>query len=153
MYKSTDAGKTFVNIGLKETQSIARVVVHPTNPNIVYVAAIGHLFGPNKERGLYKTIDGGKTWTNTKFIDEDTGFTDVGDGSDEARHAVRRVVPAAPDAARLQRRRSGQRPLEDDRRRQDVEADRRAAVSRTGSSGASASISAGLEAQRRLRPD
>ncbi|MEI6668699.1 MAG: hypothetical protein WCP29_11135, partial [Acidobacteriota bacterium] len=77
IYKSTDAGKTFVNVGLKETQSIARIVVHPTNPNIVYVAAIGHLFGPNKERGLYKTIDGGKTWVNTKFIDDDTGFTDV----------------------------------------------------------------------------
>lgn len=77
IYKSTDAGKTFTYVGLKETQSIARIVVHPTNPNIVYVAVIGHLFGPNKERGLYKTIDGGKTWTNTKFIDEDTGFTDV----------------------------------------------------------------------------
>ena len=97
MYKSTDAGKTFVNIGLKDTQSIARVVVHPTNPNIVYVAAIGHLFGPNKERGLYKTIDGGKTWTNTKFIDEDTGFTDVV------------MDPAKPDtlyAASYQRRRT-----------------------------------------------
>ncbi len=77
VYKSTDAGKTFTPVGLKETQSIARVLVHPTNPDIVYVAAIGHLFGPNKERGLYKTIDGGKTWTNTNFIDEDTGFTDV----------------------------------------------------------------------------
>jgi len=77
VYKSTDAGKTFVNVGLKESQSIARIVVHPTNPNIAYVAVIGHLFGPNKERGLYKTLDGGKTWTNTKFIDEDTGFTDV----------------------------------------------------------------------------
>ena len=97
MYKSTDAGKTFVNIGLKDTQSIARVVVHPTNPNIVYVAAIGHLFGPNKERGLYKTIDGGKTWTNTKFIDEDTGFTDVV------------MDPSKPDtlyAASYQRRRT-----------------------------------------------
>ena len=77
IYKSTDAGKTFTNVGLKDTQSIARIVIHPTKPDIVYVAAIGHLFGPNKERGLYKTIDGGKTWTNTKFIDEDTGFTDV----------------------------------------------------------------------------
>jgi len=77
VYKSTDAGKTFTYVGLRETQSIARIVVHPTNPNIAYVAAIGHLFGPNKERGLYKTIDGGKTWTNTNFIDEDTGFTDV----------------------------------------------------------------------------
>ncbi|HSL20497.1 MAG TPA: hypothetical protein VK886_03115 [Vicinamibacterales bacterium] len=77
MYKSTDAGKTFTNIGLTDTQSIARVVVHPRNPDIVYVAAVGHLFGPNEERGLFKTTDGGKTWTKSKFIDADTGFTDV----------------------------------------------------------------------------
>ncbi len=77
VYKSTDAGKTFTYVGLKETQSIGRIVVHPKDPNIAYVAAVGHLFGPNKERGLFKTTDGGKTWTNTKFIDEDTGFTDV----------------------------------------------------------------------------
>ena len=77
VYKSTDGGKEFLYVGLKETQSIGRVVVHPKDPNIVYVAAVGHLFGPNPERGLYKTTDGGKTWTNTKFIDNDTGFTDV----------------------------------------------------------------------------
>jgi photosystem II stability/assembly factor-like uncharacterized protein len=77
VYKSTDGGKEFVYVGLKETQSIGRVVVHPKDPNIVYVAAVGHLFGPNPERGLYKTTDGGTTWTNTKFIDNDTGFTDV----------------------------------------------------------------------------
>src|SRR3954470_5877015 len=77
VYKSTDAGKTFQYVGLKETQSIARIVVHPKDPNIAYVAALGHLFGPNPERGLFKTTDGGKTWTNTNFIDNDTGFTDV----------------------------------------------------------------------------
>jgi len=77
VYKSTDAGKTWKYMGLKETQSIARIVVHPKDPNVAYVAVIGHLFGPNKERGLYKTTDGGATWTNTKFIDENTGFTDV----------------------------------------------------------------------------
>ncbi len=77
MYKSTDAGKTFTHIGLADTQSIARVVVHPRNPDVVYVAAVGHLFGPNEERGLYKTTDGGRTWTKSKFIDADTGFTDV----------------------------------------------------------------------------
>ena len=77
VYKSTDAGKTFTYVGLKETQTIGRIVVHPKDPNTVYVAAVGHLFGPNAERGLYKTTDGGKTWTNTKFIDNDTGFIDV----------------------------------------------------------------------------
>ncbi|HEX6465129.1 MAG TPA: hypothetical protein VFZ98_11765 [Vicinamibacterales bacterium] len=77
VFKSTDAGKSWKYVGLKETQSIARIVVHPKDPNIAYVAALGHLFGPNKERGLFKTTDGGATWTNTKFIDEDTGFTDL----------------------------------------------------------------------------
>jgi len=77
VYKSTDGGKKFELVGLEKTQSIARMVVHPKDPNIVYVAAVGHLFGPNADRGVYKTTDGGKTWTNTKFIDEDTGFTDL----------------------------------------------------------------------------
>src|SRR5215471_7980087 len=77
IYKSTDGGKTFANVGLKETQTIARIVIDPKDANTVYVAALGRLFGPNKERGIYKTNDGGKTWTNVKFIDEDTGFTDI----------------------------------------------------------------------------
>ena len=77
VYKTADGGKKFEYAGLKETQSIGRIVVHPKDPNIVYVAAVGHLFGPNPERGLYKTTDGGKTWTNTKFIDNDTGFIDL----------------------------------------------------------------------------
>jgi photosystem II stability/assembly factor-like uncharacterized protein len=77
VYKSIDGGKTFELLGLEATQSIARIVVHPRDPNTVYVAALGHLFGPNADRGVYKTTDGGKTWTNTKFIDEDTGFTDL----------------------------------------------------------------------------
>jgi photosystem II stability/assembly factor-like uncharacterized protein len=77
VYKSTDAGKTFQYMGLKETQYIGRVVVHPTNPDIAYVAALGRLYGPNKERGVYKTTDGGKTWTNVKFLDEDTGVIDI----------------------------------------------------------------------------
>src|SRR5262249_43095731 len=77
IYKSTDGGKTFANVGLKETQTIARIVIDPKDANTVYVAALGRLFGPNKERGIYKTTDGGKTWTNVKFINEDTGFTDI----------------------------------------------------------------------------
>src|SRR6266705_4191033 len=83
IYKSIDAGKTFARMGLEDSQSIARIVIDPKDPNIVYVAVLGHLFGPNKERGVYKTTDGGKTWNNVKFVDEDTGFTDLAmDASD-----------------------------------------------------------------------
>jgi photosystem II stability/assembly factor-like uncharacterized protein len=77
IFKSLDGGRTWVHLGLADTLHIGRIVVHPTNPDIAYVAALGHLWGPNKERGLYKTTDGGRSWVNTKFIDEDTGFVDV----------------------------------------------------------------------------
>src|SRR5262252_5479180 len=73
IYKTTDGGKTFTNIGLKETQTIARIVIDPKSPDTVYVAALGHLFGPNPDRGGYKTTDGGKTWTKVNYIDPDTG--------------------------------------------------------------------------------
>src|SRR5690349_7297103 len=77
LYKSTDGGKTFAKVGLGETQTIARIVIDPRNPEVVYVASPGHLFGPNQERGIYKTTDGGKTWNKIKYIDENTGFTDI----------------------------------------------------------------------------
>src|SRR6478609_9756525 len=77
IYKTTDGGKTFTNVGLKETQTIARIVIDPKNPETVYVASPGHLFGPNPERGVYKTTDGGRTWNKVQFIDDDTGFTDI----------------------------------------------------------------------------
>jgi photosystem II stability/assembly factor-like uncharacterized protein len=77
IYKSADGGRTWSFLGLADTRSIGRVQVHPTDPNTVWVAALGHPWGPNRERGLYKTTDGGKTWRNTKFIDDRTGFVDV----------------------------------------------------------------------------
>lgn len=77
VYKSTDGGETWTHVGLADTQSIGRIVIHPMNPDVVYVAALGHLWGPNKERGLYKTIDGGRSWKQVLFIDEDTGAADV----------------------------------------------------------------------------
>ena len=77
IWKSTDGGATWTHLGLEDTQAIGRIAVDPTNPDIVYVAAAGHLFGGNTERGLYKTTDGGKTWKKSKYIDPDTGFTDV----------------------------------------------------------------------------
>ena len=77
IYKSTDGGMHWTLMGLVGTQQIARIVVNPTNPDIVYVAALGHAWEPNKERGLYKTTDGGKTWKLIKFISDRAGFIDV----------------------------------------------------------------------------
>lgn len=77
IYKSTDGGRTWTLMGLEATQQIARIVVHPTNPDIVYVAALGHAWGPNPERGLYKTTDGGHTWQLVKFVSDRAGFIDV----------------------------------------------------------------------------
>ena len=73
VYKSTDGGKTWKDMGLKDTQCIGRIIIDPQNPDIVYVAAVGHLWGPNKERGVYKTSDGGKTWQASLTPNENTG--------------------------------------------------------------------------------
>ncbi|HLK60816.1 MAG TPA: hypothetical protein VKU00_29905 [Chthonomonadaceae bacterium] len=77
VYRSTDAGKTWQHVGLEKTMHIGRIVVHPQNPEVAWVAACGDLWASSKDRGLYKTTDGGKTWTNTLFVNEDTGFTDI----------------------------------------------------------------------------
>jgi len=77
VYKSTDGGNSWKHMGLVETQSIARVRIDHTNPNIVYIAAIGHLWGPNEERGVFKTTDGGKTWNKVLYVNENTGCIDL----------------------------------------------------------------------------
>jgi photosystem II stability/assembly factor-like uncharacterized protein len=77
VYKSTDAGKTWAHAGLAPTMAIARVRVHPANPDIVYVAALGHPYAPSPDRGVFKTIDGGQTWTRVLFRDEKTGAVDL----------------------------------------------------------------------------
>ncbi|MCK5652243.1 MAG: hypothetical protein KAJ42_12740, partial [Gemmatimonadetes bacterium] len=77
IYKSTDGGLTWELKGLVETQTIARIVVHPANPDIVYVAALGHIWGANPERGLYRTQDGGDSWELVKFISDKAGFVDL----------------------------------------------------------------------------
>ncbi|WP_286747290.1 glycosyl hydrolase [Roseivirga sp. UBA1976] len=77
VYKSTDSGKTWKHMGLEATQHIARIVVHPSNPDIVWVAAQGALHGPNKERGIYKSVDGGKTWKQVLFVNESTGCSEL----------------------------------------------------------------------------
>jgi photosystem II stability/assembly factor-like uncharacterized protein len=77
VYKSLDGGKTWKNVGLRDSRAIGRVIVNPRNPDIVLVAALGHPFGPNSERGVYRTTDGGKTWERVLYKDENTGAIDV----------------------------------------------------------------------------
>jgi photosystem II stability/assembly factor-like uncharacterized protein len=77
VYKTTDGGKTWTNMGLKETRHISRIIINPGDPNIVYVAAMGHLWGPNADRGVFKTTDGGKTWKKVLYVDENTGCADL----------------------------------------------------------------------------
>lgn len=97
VYKSADGGRTWQHTGLRETHHIGRILIHPRNPEVVYVAAVGRLWGPNKERGVFKTVDGGRTWTHILFLNEDTGVVDLA------------MDPQSPDtlfAAAYQRRRS-----------------------------------------------
>lgn len=97
VYKSTDGGRTWKHMGLKDTHHIGRIAIHPRDPNIVYVAALGRLWGPNEERGLFKTTDGGKTWNKVLYVNADTGVTDLV------------MDPESPDtlyAAAYQRRRT-----------------------------------------------
>ena len=77
VYKSTDGGKNWQHMGLKETERISAIQIHPQNPDIVYVGALGHAFGPNEERGVYMTTDGGKSWTRTLYIDREHGVSDL----------------------------------------------------------------------------
>ncbi len=96
VYKSMDGGETWENVGLKDSHHIGRIVLHPTDSLVAYVAAMGHLWGANEERGLYKTSDGGQSWERLIYVDEDTGVVDVA------------MDPSDPDilyAATYQRRR------------------------------------------------
>ena len=77
VYKSTDAGKTWTHLGLEDTQQISRIRIHPTNPDIVFVAAQGAINGSTKERGVYKSTDGGKTWKNVLYVNDMTGAVEL----------------------------------------------------------------------------
>ncbi|MGH9441937.1 MAG: WD40/YVTN/BNR-like repeat-containing protein [Thermoanaerobaculia bacterium] len=77
VYKSTDSGHTWKNMGLRDTYQISRVLIHPHDPDVVYVAALGHVWGPNSERGVFRSEDGGKTWKKVLYVDERTGASDL----------------------------------------------------------------------------
>ena len=97
VYKSTDGGAHWTHMGLKDTHHVGRILIHPTNANVVYIAAQGHLWGPNEERGLFKTTDGGRNWQKVLYINADTGVSDIA------------MDPQNPDtiyAAAYQRRRT-----------------------------------------------
>ena len=77
VYKSLDGGKTWKNVGLRDSRAIGKVIINPSNPDIIFVAALGHPYGPNSERGIFRTTDGGKTWEKVLYKDENTGGIDV----------------------------------------------------------------------------
>ena len=77
VWKSTDAGETWTHMGLDESGRIGRMIIHPTNPDIVYAAVLGHVYSPQDGRGIWRTLDGGETWEHTLFVDENTGASDL----------------------------------------------------------------------------
>jgi photosystem II stability/assembly factor-like uncharacterized protein len=77
VYKSTDGGKNWQNMGLRDTEHVSAIVINPQNPDIVYVGALGHAFAPNDQRGVFMTTDGGRTWSKTLYIDREHGVSDL----------------------------------------------------------------------------
>src|SRR5262245_26790014 len=83
VYRSDDAGGTWRRVGLTDSRAIGRILVDPKNPDVVLVAALGHIFGPNRERGLFRTEDGGRSWRQVLFVDESTGGADLAAAPDD----------------------------------------------------------------------
>ncbi len=77
IFKSIDGGATWQHVGLADVQQVGRLIVHPTDPDIVFVAGLGHPYGPNEERGVFRTVNGGETWEQVLYIDENTGAIQV----------------------------------------------------------------------------
>jgi len=93
IYKSTDGGKTWQNMGLKKSGRIGRILIDPRNPDIVFAAALGHCYGPQQERGVYRTTNGGKTWDRVLFVDEDTGASDIAMDPNNPRNIIAGMWP------------------------------------------------------------
>ncbi len=93
IYKSTDAGNTWQHMGLRETGRIGRVVIHPDNPDVVFAAAVGTAYGPQQERGVFRTVDGGDSWQRVLFVGEDTGASDIAMDPSNPRNLVAGMWP------------------------------------------------------------
>ena len=113
IYKSTDAGKTWTNMGLRDTRQIGRILVDPANPNVVFVAALGHAYGPNEERGVFRSSDGGNSWRKVLYKGPETGAVDLAWAPEDAPNYLRHSLECAAPAARAirPRRRTRQRTL------------------------------------------
>ena len=99
VFKSTDAGKTWAYVGLADTRQIGRIRVDPKNPDIVYVAALGHVWGPSADRGVYKSENGGKSWRKVLFVSDSAGAVDLSIDPSDSRASTRRFeAMAAPRA-------------------------------------------------------
>jgi hypothetical protein len=118
VHKTTDGGKTWTHLGLEETHHIARMAVHPKNPDIVYVAAMGYLFSENEERGVFKTVDGGATWKKVLYINSRVGVIDLAMNPADpdvlyaaptTRSAIHGIMKTAGRKARSTRRRTAGR--------------------------------------------
>ncbi len=121
VYKSTDAGKTWKHMGLADTQAISRIRVHPTNPDIVYVSALGHPYGANAERGVFRSKDGGQTWKKVLYKDDHAGAVDLCLDPHNPNVLFAAIWDVYRTPWRLFERRSAQRPLQIDRRRRSLD--------------------------------
>ncbi len=117
VWKSTDGGESWKHMGLEGTGRIGRMIVHPSNPDIVYAAALGHGYGPQPERGIYRTKDGGKSWERVLFVDEKTGASDLVMDPSNPADPLRRDVAARDQDVGAGERRPFERHLRVPRRR------------------------------------
>ncbi len=108
IYKSTDAGKTWQHMGLEKTGRIGRIVIDPGNPDVVLAAAMGHCYGPQQDRGVFRTTDGGKTWKKVLYVDEDHGASDIAMDPEQPSHSFCRNVEARDqDLGSMERKLTG----------------------------------------------
>ena len=117
VYKSEDAGATWQHVGLENTETISRIVINPADPDNVFVAAVGHPFGPNEERGVYVTHDGGKSWRKTLYIDPEHGAVGLEIDPSNPRILYVGIVAFRSQALDVHQRRREWRSLQVRRRR------------------------------------
>ena len=121
VYKSTDAGQTWAHVGLADTRHIGKIRVHPRDPDLVYVAALGHAFGPNEERGVYRSRDGGRTWQQVLFRSDKAGAVDLALDPTNPRILYAAIWEVLSPLLDDLQRRAGQRALQVHRRRRHLD--------------------------------